>query len=213
MQPRSVRSKRLALTLAVAASGFLGVAAHAGELAIGAKGPDFTLVGTDGKKHTLAAIVAPENGAAPKAVAVVFTCNHCPYSQAYEPVLIDLAKEYTERGVTFVLVNPNDAKVQPQDSFDKMVERAKDKGYPFVYLHDATQEAARAYGALVTPHIFLLDSDRVLRYRGRINDNRDPEKAASHDLVNAMEALLDGQEIETTTTRAFGCTIKWKKES
>jgi thiol-disulfide isomerase/thioredoxin len=208
----TTRLASLALA-AILASTLGGAAAAAEELAIGAKAPDFTLLGTDGQKYTLSAIAAPEKGAAPKAVAVVFTCNHCPFSQAYEPLLIELAKKYSARGVAFVLVNPNDAKVQPEDSYDRMVSRAKDKGYPFPYLHDAGQDVAHAYGARVTPHIFLLDADLVVRYRGRINDNRDPEKVTAHDLVAAMDALLAGKAIETSETRAFGCTIKWKKAS
>jgi len=188
--------------------------AHGEEIAIGATAPAFELRGTDGKMHTLADITSAHgDAAAPKATVVVFTCNHCPYAKAYEPVLIDLAKKYAERGVAWVLINPNDPEIQPEDAFDKMVERAKEKGYPFPYVIDTTQSIAKAYGATVTPHVFLLDPERNVRYRGRINDNKDPAKAETHDLVDAIEAVLADHEVATTATKAFGCTIKWKKSS
>ena len=154
-------------TLALAALSTLGRAATADELAIGAKAPGFTLLGTDGQKHTLAEYAKPAEGEGPKAIAVVFTCNHCPYAKAYEPVLIDLAHQYADKGVAFVLISPNDPKIAPDDSYEKMQARAKEKNYPFPYLYDESQETAKAYGARVTPHIFLLDSSLVLRYRGR----------------------------------------------
>jgi thiol-disulfide isomerase/thioredoxin len=143
----------------------------------------------------------------------VFTCNTCPFSIAYEPILIDMAKHYEDQDVQFVLINSNDPVVKPGDSFDAMVACAAEKKYPFPYLFDDTQKVAESFGAKVTPHIFLVDSKQVLRYRGRINDNRDPEEVESHDLMQAIDALLAGKEIEVTDTAAFGCGIKWKKAS
>lgn len=186
----------------------------ADEIPIGSQAPGFELEGTDGATHSLDAITAAHGDRpAPKATVVVFTCNHCPFAKAYEPVLIELAKKYADRGVAWVLINPNDPKIQPQDSFDKMVERAKERGYPFPYLFDATQETAKAYGARVTPHVFLLDAERVVRYHGRVNDSKDQTKVESNDLVDALEAVLGGNEVANASTKAFGCSIKWKKDS
>jgi thiol-disulfide isomerase/thioredoxin len=205
--------KRWALA-ALASCVLLATAAAAEELAIGAKAPDFKLLGTDNKQHTLDEYFEAQKAQdAPKAVVVVFTCNHCPYAKAYEPVLLNLAQEYRPRGVRFVLISSNDPQVQPEDSFELMQARAKEKEYPFPYLYDATQSTAKAYGARVTPHIFMLDSKRVLRYRGRINDNKDQAQVTSNDLVDAMTAVLAGKPVENAATKAFGCTIKWKKAS
>ena len=178
------------------------------ELAVGNAAPAFSLTGTDGKTHSLA-----DYGDKARAVAVVFSCNHCPYAKAYEPVLIDLAKKYADKGVAFVFISSNDPKAVPEDSFDNMKQRAKEKSYPFPYLFDETQAVARAYGARVTPHVFLLDSKHVLRYRGRVNDNKDQSQVKSNDLVDALDALLAGKEIATTSTKAFGCGMKWKPAS
>ena len=178
------------------------------ELALGSAAPAFSLPGTDGKTHSWA-----DYGDKKHAVAVVFSCNHCPYAKAYEPVLIDLAKRYQGKGVEFVLISSNDAGKVPEDSFDNMKQRAKDKEYPFPYLFDEAQGVARAYGARVTPHVFLFDSKHVLRYRGRVNDNKDQAQVKSNDLVDALDALLAGKEIATNSTKAFGCGIKWKPAS
>jgi len=184
------------------------------ELAIGATAPGFKLKGTDGRMSALADFVTERPNRKPAAaVVVVFTCNQCPFSKAYEPVLIELASRYEKDRVRFVLINSNDPEVAPGDSYEKMVELAREKKYPFPYLYDATQAIATAYGAKVTPHIFLLDDKLVLRYRGRINDSRAPEQVKSHDLVAALDAVLAGKEVATTETKAFGCTIKWKKAS
>ena len=204
---------------ALALAALLAGAAHAAdELAIGAKAPDFTLPGVDGKELHLADLVAKhgdQDGAA--AVAVVFTCNECPFAKAYEPVLLDLAKRYADENVQFVLVNSNDPKIVPGDSFEKMQARAKEKAYPFPYLYDATQATATAYGARVTPHVFLFDRKLELRYRGRVNDSKDPrgdaKTAENHDLVNAIDAVLAGKDVAVSDTKAFGCSIKWRKQS
>jgi thiol-disulfide isomerase/thioredoxin len=158
-------------------------------------------------------VAAGKDGKPAAATVVVFTCNHCPFAKAYEPVLLDMAKSYAAKNVAFVFINSNDPAVAPDDSYENMQARAKEKGYPFPYLFDATQEAAKAYGAMVTPHVFLLDQERVLRYRGRVNDNRDPAAVTSNDLVNAIDALLAGKPVETAATKAFGCSVKWRKTS
>lgn len=204
------RLNRIALMLTL--STFAATAAFAGpddpELEIGAKAPGFELRGTDGKKHDLASFL---DGA--KATAVVFTCNTCPYAQAFEPVLLEMAQEFHEQPVRFVLINSNSPDVQPGDSYDAMVARAKEKEYPFAYLQDESQKVAAAFGAQRTPHVFLLDSKGVLRYRGRINDSAKPEEVKTHDLSDAIHALLAGDEVAEPSTKAFGCTIKWRKAS
>ncbi len=146
-----------------------------------------------------------------KALVVIFSCNHCPYVQAWEDRMISLAKTYQSMGIAFVLINANDSIKYPDDSFPEMVKRAKSKGYPFHYLHDETQEVARVYGASRTPEVFLFDSQGALRYHGRIDDNyEDPEAVRSHDLRDALEAVLAGQNPTRANTAPVGCTIKWK---
>ncbi len=206
MRKLALGSLLMLAALSVAAVGVAGPKDT--ELEIGKKGPAFKLVGTDGEKHALADYVKKS-----KATVVVFTCNSCPFSKGYEPVLVDMAKSYKDKPVSFVLINSNSVEVQPQDSYELMVERAKEKGFPFPYLYDETQEIATAYGAQRTPHIFVLDDKGVLRYRGRIDDEMDRSKVKSHDLVNAIDALVAGTEVPVASTKAFGCTIKWKKTS
>jgi len=200
--------------LSAIAGAVIAIAAVAGaeELAIGQAGPDFKLMNVDGKEMTLAQAAA-KDGKPADATVVVFTCNQCPFAKAYEPVLIDMAKHYADKNVSFVFINPNDPEVAPGDSFDKMQERAKEKSYPFPYLYDATQATAKAYGALVTPHVYVLDGKQVLRYRGRVNDNKDQSKVESNDLMNAIDAMLAGKDVQVTETKAFGCSVKWRKES
>ncbi len=203
------RRTTLALPFALALSAAAG---HAGpsdpELAIGTKGATFELMGADGKKHALSEFLRKT-----KATAVVFTCNTCPYSQAYEPVLLEMAAQYAKQPVSFVLINSNSVEVAPGDSYDAMVARSKDKKYPFAYLHDETQAIATAYGAQRTPHVFLLDAEGVCRYHGRIDDNAKRDEVQAHDLTAAIDAMLAGKEISTAETKAFGCTIKWRKAS
>lgn len=146
-----------------------------------------------------------------KAVAVIFSCNHCPYVQAWEDRMIALGKTYQPRGVAFALINANDPKKYAEDDFDGMVKRAKVKGYPFPYLHDEDQGIARAYGATRTPEVFLFDAQGVLRYHGRIDDNyENPQAVRSHDFRDALEAVLSGKAPAVADTPPVGCTIKWK---
>ena len=175
-------------------------------LNIGGKLIPFRLKNVDGK------ILSSEDLASgKKALAVIFSCNHCPYVQAWEDRMIALGKTYQARGVAFVLINANNPKKYPEDSFPEMVKRAKAKGYPFSYLHDEDQEIARAYGATRTPEAFLFDSQGMLRYHGRIDDNyENPQAARSHDLREALEAVLAGRSPATAETPPVGCTIKWK---
>ncbi|HZY87623.1 MAG TPA: redoxin domain-containing protein [Gemmataceae bacterium] len=181
-------------------------------LPTGAAAPDFKLPGVDGRDHSL------KDFAAAKVLVVVFTCNHCPTAQAYEDRLIKLHADYRDKGVALVAINPNDPKAvrldelgytDLGDSFADMKLRAKAKKFPFPYLNDGeTQTTARAYGALATPHVFIFDRDRKLRYSGRIDDS-EVKEVKSHDARNAIEALLAGKPVPVAKTRVIGCSTKW----
>lgn len=141
---------------------------------------------------------------------IVFTCNHCPYAKAVEDRLIKLGKEY-KNDVDFVLISSNDSENYPEDSPKKMAERHTEKGYPFPYLYDETQEVAKAYSAVCTPDIFLYNNDRKLDYRGRIDDNwQNPEQVEREELKMAIEAVLNGKTIDFEQKPSMGCNIKWK---
>ncbi len=173
---------------------------------VGDQARDFDLKNVDGKMYSLAGIQDA------KGYIVVFTCNHCPYAIAYQDRIIALHKKYAPLGYPVIAINPNDKDVQPDDSFDNMKKRAKEKSYPFLYLYDETQEIAKAYGATRTPHVFLLDKDRMVRYIGAIDDNtEDADAVKERYLENAVDALLEGKEIPLKETKALGCTIKWRK--
>jgi peroxiredoxin len=147
-----------------------------------------------------------------KLVVVLFSCNHCPYVKAYESRYKIIQADYQAKGVRLVAINSNDAVNYPDDSFENMVRRAKDKGYNFDYLHDEDQRTARAFGASNTPHVFVLDEARHIRYSGRIDDNWENAKAVrTHDLRDALDALLKGNEPTVSSTLPVGCSIKWKK--
>lgn len=146
-----------------------------------------------------------------KVLCVIFTCNHCPYAQAYEQRLIDLANEFADPGVSILLVNSNDAREYPDDSFAAMRDRATEKDYPFSYCHDESQEVAKEYGALCTPHCFVFDGKRTLRYKGQVDDNwKDPAKVTKRTLHDAIAALAAGKDPPVAEANAIGCSIKWK---
>jgi thiol-disulfide isomerase/thioredoxin len=204
---RVSNSSAIACALAAVVIALSAPAAQAGdELAIGAKGQDFNLKGTDGKTHSLADLKGE------KGTAVIFTCNECPYSKGYEDRLIGLAKEYQGKGIGFVAINSNDPKIVPGDGFDFMVKRAQDKNFPYPYVFDETQATAKAYGAKVTPHIFLLDSAGKLVYRGRVDDALEQDKVKSRDFAAALDALAAGQPVKVAETKAFGCGVKYAKK-
>jgi len=174
-------------------------------IAIGNLVPDFQLRATDGKTYDFAGLTGE------KATALLFWCNHCPYVIANQDRVIAMQAEYAAQGVRFAAVCSNNAEVYPQDSFESMRRRAKEKSYNFPYLHDETQEIARAFGAQRTPEVFLFDAGRLLRYHGRIDDNhQDVGQARSHDLRRAIDAVLGGKAPDPAETGAVGCTIKWK---
>lgn len=173
---------------------------------VGDQARDFKLKNVDGKMYSLSGIETA------KGYIVVFTCNNCPYAVAYQDRLVDLHNRYAPLGYPVVAINPNDKEVSPSDSFELMQKRAKEKSYPFAYLYDETQEIARTYGATRTPHVYLLDQNRVVRYIGAIDDNHEePEAVKEKYLENAINALRNSQDITVKETKAIGCTIKWKK--
>jgi len=173
-------------------------------LDIGAKGPDFTLKGVDGKTHGLS------DYADKKALVVIASCNHCPTVIQYEDRMIQIQKDYAGKGVQLIAINGNETDGHPTDSFDHMVKRAKEKNFNFPYLRDDSQDIVRAYGATRTPEVFLLDASRKLVYHGRIDDNADnPSKAKRHDLRAALDEVLAGKPVSVPKTTPVGCTVKW----
>lgn len=172
-------------------------------LAIGERAPDFDLPGVDGKRHSLSSFEARP------VLVVMFTCNHCPYVKDYESRMVSIQTDYAAKGVQLVAINSNDDKAYPEDSFPEMIKRAKRKGFNFPYLRDENQKVVEAYGGVCTPHVFAFDKGRVLRYRGRIDDSRDPSKVTSQDLRNALDDLVKGATVGVPDTRPFGCSIKW----
>jgi peroxiredoxin len=184
-------------------------------LAIGARAPDFQLPGVDGKTYSL------KDFAAAKLLVVIFTCNHCPTAQAYEARLEKLCATYKDKGVAVVAISPNDPKAvrldelgysDLDDSFEAMKIRAKDHHYPYPYLFDGeTQATSHAYGVLATPHVYVFDTDRTLRYNGRFDDG-EVKPVKSHDAINAIDALLAGKAVPKETTRVTGCSTKWAEK-
>lgn len=194
------------LTLALALVAMSFTVNTSGGYKVGDTAIDFKLKNVDGKMVSLAGIKDA------KGYIVIFTCNACPYAKAYEDRIIELHKKYAPLGYPVVAINPNDKDVQPADSYDKMKERAKEKNFPFNYLYDETQEIAKTYGATRTPHVYLLDKNRVVRYIGAIDDNSESASDVKEKyLENAIDALRDGKDVATKETKAVGCGIKWKK--
>lgn len=150
-----------------------------------------------------------------KGFIITFTCNHCPYSVAYEDRIIALHNTYAAKGYPVIAINPNDAVQYPSDNFENMQIRAKEKKFPFVYLHDETQEVAKKFGALRTPHMFVVQKSGdkyVVKYIGAIDDNWEDAAAVTEKYVeSAVNALLNGQTVAIPNTKAIGCSIKWKK--
>jgi peroxiredoxin len=202
----------LLFTLAISACQSLLAADNYPTLAIGSKAPDFDLPGVDGANHRL------DEYEDAKLLLVLFTCNHCPTAQAYEERINQLNNDYRDRGLQIVAISPNDAEAvrldelgytDLGDSLEDMKIRAVEAQFGFPYLYDGdNQRVSQAYGAKATPHCFLFDEDRHLRYTGRI-DNGEVGDVSKHDLRDALEAVLAGREVETKTTRVFGCSVKW----
>ena len=173
---------------------------------VGDKATDFKLKSVDGKMYSMADYKDA------KGFIVVFTCNHCPFAVKYEDRIVALAKKYKSLGYELIAINPNDPEAQPEDSFDLMKVRAKEKGFTFPYLFDEGQKVYPQYGATKTPHVFLLDKSLTVKYIGAIDDNVDDASAVKeHYLENAIAALEKNQEANPSMTKAIGCSIKVKK--
>jgi thiol-disulfide isomerase/thioredoxin len=215
---RGAAAWRAALALLVFA---LAVTAQQGRpnphptLAIGAAAPDFSLTGADEKTHKLADYKSP-------LLAVMFICNHCPTSQLYEDRMKKLVDDYKGKGVDFVAIEPNDSKAillselgytDVSDSLEEMKVRAEYRRFNFPYLYDGeTQAVSQAYGPKATPHIFLFDKDRKLRYEGRIDDSQRESLVKTQDARLALDAMLAGNPVAAPSTPAFGCSTKWKSK-
>jgi peroxiredoxin len=171
---------------------------------IGDQAPEFELPDTDGTSWAV-----PDGGV--PATVVVFTCNHCPYALAWHDRIADVAREYADRGVRVLAINSNDAQRYPRDSLAAMQERVASETWPMPYLHDESQEVARAFGAQVTPDVFVLDSGSTVRYRGAPDSDYDDPSLRAEWLRGAIDAVLAGQEPQPRETKPVGCSIKWKQ--
>lgn len=179
--------------------------AHATATKVGEAAPRLELPDTEGTIRTL-----PAAGEAP-ATVVLWTCNHCPYALAWHDRIVEVAHDYGPRGVRFLAVNSNDAERYPRDSLEAMRDRVREEGWPFPYLHDSTQEAARAWGAQVTPHVYVLDAGLTVRYEGAPDaDHLDPAQGAGW-LRDALDAVLAGRRPPREATDPVGCSIKWRR--
>jgi thiol-disulfide isomerase/thioredoxin len=185
-------------------------------LPIGASAPDFNLPGIDGRNHSL------QDYADARILVIIFTANHCKTAQAYEGRIIQLVKDYKDKGVTVVGIAPNDPQALSlselvysdlSDSFEELKIRAQERGFNFPYLYDGdSQKVSRAYGPVSTPHVFIFDQARKLRYVGRIDDSENIAAVTKQDARNALDAMLAGQPVPVEKTRTFGCSIKWSEK-
>ena len=205
------------LSILILAVGAAGAGLPAAEvpptLAIGSPAPDFCLPGIDGKTHCL------KDYAAAKVLVIIFTCNHCPTAQLYETRIKRLVSDYAGKSVAFVAIEPNNpqavrldelAYTDVSDSFEDMKIRAAYRHFNFPYLYDGeTQKVARAYGPVATPHVFIFDAQRKLRYEGRVDNNPRPQYVTRRDARIAIDELLAGKPVEVASTPAVGCSTKW----
>ena len=205
-----IRPCLLAFVLSAAA---LAGAQEYPPLEIGAQAPDFSLPGVDGKTHSLTEFADAE------VLALIFTCNHCPTAQAYEGRIKELVTAYAGKAVAIVAISPNDplalrldelGYTDLGDSFEDMKIRAKDENFNFQYLYDGeTQEMSKKYGPVSTPHAFVFDKERELRYRGRIDNAEDPSEVETQELRTAIDSVLAGEPVAVETTKTLGCSTKW----
>lgn len=178
---------------------------YSNQLQTGVAAPPFHLPGVDGKIYSL------ESFSDAKALIVIFTCNHCPYAVALEDRIIAIQHDYADRGVRIVAINPNEDEHYPEDSFEMMIARAKEKNFPFPYLRDESQEVAKAYQAACTPDPFVFDEERKLVYNGRIDDNwKEPNNVTQRDMRTVLDCILAKKPIPFEPKPAMGCSIKWK---
>ena len=173
---------------------------------VGDTATDFELMGTNGESLSMSDYADAEG------YIVIFTCNSCPYSVLYEDRIIDLHNRWADKGFPVIAINPNDPEMKPADSFEKMKVRAAEKSFPFPYLFDDGQEVFPAYGATRTPHVFVLDKNKVVKYIGAIDDSaRDAAAVQMNYVDNAVKAIKDGSSPDPNFTKAIGCSIKYKK--
>jgi peroxiredoxin len=216
MMNRTLKTLTIAALAVSLTTGFARAEAPAPKtLAIGATAPDFSLPGVDGKTYTLG------DFAQSKILVVVFTCNHCPTAQAYEGRIARFQADYHDKGVALVAISPNNPAAlrldelgysDVGDSFEDMKIRAKDHNFTYPYLYDGqTQTTALAYGVIATPHVYVFDAERKLRYVGRFDD-AEVKAIKSHDLKNAVDAMLAGKPVPVEITRVFGCSTKWAEK-
>jgi len=203
--------KKFFALLTLAVIGLTAFKAGTDGYKVGDVAADFKLKNVDGKMVSLA------NYKTAKGYIVVFTCNHCPYAKAYESRIMDLDIKYASQGYPVIAISPNDPVGEPQDSFDNMKKLAAAKGYTFPYTIDETQDVTREYGAKATPHVFVLqktDKGNVVKYIGAIDDDTENTNPNHTKYVeNAVNALLAGKAVGTSSTKAIGCSIKWKKSA
>ena len=174
---------------------------------LGTKAPSFALLDTVSNKT-----VTLEDIKSKIATVVLFICNHCPYVKHINSKLVEIANKYQAKGVSFVAISSNDVETHPQDGPDKMKQVAKEIGYPFPYLYDETQEVAKAYQAECTPDLFVFDKDLKCIYRGQFDDTRpDKGEPTGKDLSTALDAILEGEEVDANQKPSMGCNIKWKE--
>lgn len=187
----------------------LAITLHAGGYGVGDKASDFRLKNVDGSMVSLA------DFSDAKGFIVIFTCNHCPYSVAYEERIIALDQQFKSKGYPVIAINPNDPAVQPEDGFSEMQERAREKGFTFPYLLDDGQNVYPRYGATRTPHVYVLQksgTDYIVRYIGAIDNNHaDAADVSEMYVADAVQALIDGTTPSVASTKAIGCSIKKKK--
>jgi peroxiredoxin len=173
-------------------------------LNIGAKAPDFNLKATDGNTHSLADFSDVDT------LVIFFTCNHCPYVLGSDELTRETADKFKDQGVQFVGINSNSPNTYPEDDFDHMVKRMEQYKFPWLYLYDDTQDVARAYGALRTPHFYVFDKERNLLYTGRgVDSPRDASRITVNDLDRVLTEVTSGNSVSIPLTNPIGCNIKW----
>ena len=173
-------------------------------LPIGTSAPDFTLTATDGKEYSLTDFSTSE------LLVIFFTCNHCPFVTGSDEQTRETANKFKNNGVQFIGINSNSPNTYPEDDFEHMVSRMNEHKFPWVYLHDSTQEVAKAYGALRTPHFYIFNKERLLVYTGRAIDTpRDSSQLTTNNLDTTLTELIMGNEVSVPVTNPMGCNVKW----
>lgn len=204
---KSFMKKIISLIIALV----IHVYAFAGGYKIGDTVRDFSLKNVDGK------MVSMKDMKNAQGFIIVFTCNHCPFSKAYEQRLVELDKKYSSKNYPVIAINPNDVNIAPDDSYDNMIKNAAEKGFTFPYLYDESQEIASSYGATRTPHVYILqkkDNKFIVKYIGAIDNNtEEADKADKKYVEEAVDALISQKVVPTPETKAIGCTIKWRKSA